>query len=400
MRQISPPNQPIWTKSLMNSSKKMSLLNRELLNYLRGLRNNRILTNLKCKLMKKHYIFLVAILMMTTVFAQNQVTINVTDSGSNPVDNAEVNFNSSTETTDVNGTAVFSNVPDGLISYTINKTCYEEATGSITVAGGDVTETVVIQDLTAAPVFVSTSSNPIIGAWVDGDITISNADNSYSYSVTEFDNIVADVAFGQYEWSFVRSGGCYPEVTGSVTVDCDAISPQSGNIFLSVVADQPEITELDTSVEQADNVLTANAQGVSYQWINCDTNQPIDGATEQIFTATEDGSYAVIVTLEACALSNTSECFEVNSLSQTEFDRGLIFSVYPNPVNDRLNIQFNSSYNQVDLMIYSMEGKLMNHIKYDQMTDTTVDLSSLSSGTYILNIVADGKKQTELIIKN
>jgi hypothetical protein len=205
--------------------------------------------------MKKLYTFLVAIVMMAPVFGQNQVTINVTDSGSNPVENAEVNFNSTTETTDMNGTAVFSNVPDGLVVYTINKACYEEATGSITVAGGDVSETIVIQDLTDAPVFVSTSSNPIIGAWVDGNITLSDGTNTYSRDVTEFDNIIDGVEFGTYDYTFVRSGGCYPEVTGTVTVDCDAISPQSGNVFLPIVADQPEITSAPVFVSTSSNPI-------------------------------------------------------------------------------------------------------------------------------------------------
>ena len=164
---------------------------------------------------------------------------------------------------------IVADVAFGEYSWTFERSggCYPEVTGNLTVdcdainpMSGNIFLSVVADqaETTTAPVFVSTSSNPIIGQWVDGDITISNNDNSYTYSVTEFDNIVADVAFGEYSWSFERSGGCYPEVTGNLTVDCDAINPMSGNIFLSVVADQAEITDVDTSVTQADNVLTAN----------------------------------------------------------------------------------------------------------------------------------------------
>jgi hypothetical protein len=309
----------------------------------------------------------------------------------------------------------FDNIIDGVefgtYDYTFVRSggCYPEVTGTVTVdcdaispQSGNVFLPIVADqpEITSAPVFVSTSSNPIIGAWVDGNITLSDGTNTYSRDVTEFDNIIDGVEFGTYDYTFVRSGGCYPEVTGTVTVDCDAISPQSGNVFLPIVADQPEITELDTSVVQTDNILTANAEGLSYQWINCDTNEPIEGATEQTFMATENGSYAVVLTLESCGLSDTSECIEVNSLSQTEFGQDLTFSIFPNPVKNNLNIRFNTPYHKVEVIIYSLDGKLMNRLEYSQVRDTSLDISKLSSGTYVVNVKADGKEYTKRVIKN
>ena len=86
------------------------------------------------------------------------------------------------------------------------------------------------------------------------------------------------------------------------------------------------------------------AEGVSYQWINCDGNQPIPGAVDKSFTATESGSYAVIITLDACGLSGISDCFDINTLSQTEIGRELAFSLFPNPANDRVHVTLNASY--------------------------------------------------------
>src|SRR5690606_31304812 len=65
----------------------------------------------------------------------------------------------------------------------------------------------------------------------------------------------------------------------------------------------------DASVTQNGGTLTANTGAASYQWINCNGNIPIAGATQQSFTAGTNGSYAVIVTTNDC--SDTSECFNV-----------------------------------------------------------------------------------------
>ncbi len=92
-----------------------------------------------------------------------------------------------------------------------------EVTGTVTVdcdaieaQSGNVFLNIVADqpEVTSAPVFVSTSSNPIIGAWVDGDINLSDGNNTYNSDVTEFDNILPAVEFGTYNFTFTRSGGC------------------------------------------------------------------------------------------------------------------------------------------------------------------------------------------------
>uniref|UniRef100_UPI001300A29B T9SS type A sorting domain-containing protein n=1 Tax=Winogradskyella aurantiaca TaxID=2219558 RepID=UPI001300A29B len=307
---------------------------------------------------------------------------------------------------------IVADIAFGTYDYTFVRSggCYPEVTGSITVdcdAIDPISSNIFLgivadqAETTSAAVFVSTSSHPLIGSWVDGDITISNDDNTYNYSVTEFDNIVADIAFGTYDYTFVRSGGCYPEVTGSITVDCDAIDPISSNIFLGIVADQPEIV-LDTTVEQTDNVLTANAVGdtITYQWVDCDnSNAPIDGATNQEFTAETNGSYAVVITDSRCGLTETSDCFVVASLSLDETPAEMVWQAYPNPFTDSIQLSFNRVYESVEVAVYSMEGKLMGSYQINQSQELRLDTSHLSSGTYLINVLADGQRFSEMMIK-
>ena len=71
-------------------------------------------------------------------------------------------------------------------------------------------------------------------------------------------------------------------------------------------------------------------------------------------------------------------------------------SIYPNPVINELNISYNEKINKVE--IYSLLGQ---HIKYYEIEDekTTLDLSGISTGTYLLKIYVNEKNHTLKIIK-
>ncbi len=62
-----------------------------------------------------------------------------------------------------------------------------------------------------------------------------------------------------------------------------------------------------------ESTASADASGLSYQWINCATGLPIANAIQQSFTATTTGSYAVIVTDTDC--SDTSDCISLTVCS-------------------------------------------------------------------------------------
>ncbi len=56
--------------------------------------------------------------------------------------------------------------------------------------------------------------------------------------------------------------------------------------------------------------LSANASGLSYQWIDCEENDgAIMGATDQSFTPTTSGSYAVEISDGNCKV--VSDCIDV-----------------------------------------------------------------------------------------
>ncbi len=171
----------------------------------------------------------------------------------------------------------------------------------------------------------------------------------------------------------------------------------SGNALLNIV-DQGTAEAVDTTVTQNGEMLTANAAGLSYQWIDCNnSNAPIDGETNQSFTATNNGSYAVIITAVNC--EETSSCYDVTTLSVDSKDSLTDLKLFPNPVVDVLTIKLNSSYDTVNVQVYSLLGQLVKTAVITKSKESKLNLSDLQSGTYMIRINADGKTNSSLIVK-
>jgi energy-converting hydrogenase Eha subunit A len=167
----------------------------------------------------------------------------------------------------------------------------------------------------------------------------------------------------------------------------------------STVTTQIRVRSIDTSVSQAGPYFSANATGVSYQWLNCDTQQPISGETNQIFITTTNGHYAVIVSDMYC--TDTSSCRQVSGLAVNDL-RPSDLSIYPNPVLDHLIIDCTGSNSGVyKIRLTDMIGQTMM-----KMTDPrsfgqiTLPLKELQPGFYLLHLeTKDGKLDVRKIVK-
>jgi hypothetical protein len=150
----------------------------------------------------------------------------------------------------------------------------------------------------------------------------------------------------------------------------------------SVITLNLTITTIDTSINKSGNTLTANATGVSYQWVRCDNNySPLSGETNQSFTPSSNGSYAVVINSGAC--TDTSNCYTFSVLATNDlFDKNI--SVFPNPSSGQLNIRTDKPlslrlYNQIGQIIFDRE------ITNTQQVNT-LSLNGISSGVYIFSL--------------
>jgi hypothetical protein len=141
-------------------------------------------------------------------------------------------------------------------------------------------------------------------------------------------------------------------------------------------------------------VLTASTTGVSYQWYY--NNTPINNATSQSFTATQDGNYTVKVTYQYGCITSAPYAY---SNSGVGIDENIIaFKLYPNPVSNVLTVS-NLSGKIATYTLLDLSGR---PILIFESQDATVamDFSTVSSGNYFVNIEGFAGKKTYRIVKD
>jgi len=144
----------------------------------------------------------------------------------------------------------------------------------------------------------------------------------------------------------------------------------------SVIFYDVTVISIDTNVSVNNNVLTAVPGADSYQWINCSTGTPIQGATSNTFVATENDSYAVVITIGAC--TDTSGCHQINVSSAWDADveELMIVSYLP---NNKVTVRF---IRPVSTHLYDLSGKVVftaDNVDY-------IELPNLQPGIYFLTV--------------
>ncbi|QLH45682.1 MAG: T9SS type A sorting domain-containing protein [Bacteroidota bacterium] len=131
--------------------------------------------------------------------------------------------------------------------------------------------------------------------------------------------------------------------------------------------------------------------GVSYQWVSCPSYSPITGATAPSFTPDANGQYACITSNGGCF--DTSACATVNGVGITDVKDVITISCFPNPAFDILNLQSSVDLGRTRLSITTATGVVIKEVHYKLGTTSRIDVSSLASGIYFIE-VANGDKNT------
>lgn len=139
-------------------------------------------------------------------------------------------------------------------------------------------------------------------------------------------------------------------------------------------------TATATHTQLDDITLEADQVGALYQWVDCDDNYSfLNGETNQSYTATSNGNYAVIVFDNGC--SDTSACTLIDKVGLFNLDLDL--KIYPNPTSGLVNVELNDNSSNKFILV-NVLGK-QEDIDWSKKQDfLTLDLSKLSSGMYYL----------------
>ncbi|MEM7041089.1 MAG: T9SS type A sorting domain-containing protein, partial [Bacteroidota bacterium] len=150
----------------------------------------------------------------------------------------------------------------------------------------------------------------------------------------------------------------------------------------SIITLNLTINTLSAQISQMGQALNAGPVGATYQWVDCDSNTPILGATAQQYLPTTTGNYAVIVAQNGC--TNTSAC-EFISIVGREDQLEQEPQLYPNPNNGTFILDPGPAFAQADLTIYNSAGQVV--FQRNQLKSEPLEISiALSSGLYFAHL--------------
>lgn len=76
-----------------------------------------------------------------------------------------------------------------------------------------------------------------------------------------------------------------------------------------------------------------------------------------------------------------------------------IFTIYPNPATNEFNIKFKKTTKQVNVELLTVSGKSIKKINLQNVSNSSLNISHLASGMYLLKIKADQNLSIEKVIK-
>lgn len=180
-------------------------------------------------------------------------------------------------------------------------------------------------------------------------------------------------------------GGVYTELFSSV-LSCDS----SVELTLTVIS--PDLT-----VVQSGKTLNATATATSYQWLDCSTNQIIPNDTNQLFIATANGQYAVIITENGC--TDTSACYPVTTVGISQNTFTDFVNVFPTDASDYVNVEFKAVNKITTLKIIDVLGKNVFQENYSDTKNIRIDITDLKPGNYFLQIETEENSSSHRFLK-
>ncbi len=245
--------------------------------------------------------------------------------------------------------------------------------------------------------------------------------DSIGYHVTVSGNLFRTTDSGNSWTNTFTSNVQYIEfvddsITDTYAIDvqasCDSLLWIDGNVYTSsnftatdtlvnvagydsIITLNLTIVDIDLSLNQNGSLLTSNQSGAFYQWLSCPSMTELADETNQSFTATTDGNYAVIVNYNGCI--DTSNCLSVIGAKLNQMDSKNQLKVFPNPNNGQLSIDLGQKYERTNIQISTMNGQLVyNH---DFSDSQLIDLElNIPPGIYILKIRIDENEDLEEFI--
>jgi hypothetical protein len=200
------------------------------------------------------------------------------------------------------------------------------------------------------------------------NLTFRNPSNS-SISVTSCKNYISPSR--RYTWN---TNGTFKDTIQNV-YGCD-----------SIITINLTINNADASFDpQGGNLVANSINATSYQWMTCQngTFLPINGANSSVYTAVQNGDYALEVTENNCI--DTSSCISINNVAIQNPTLSNLY-LYPNPNNGSFTIKLKNLNAAEAINVFNSQGRLIKMIDLSKMKSAEVKVNlNVSTGIYFLS---------------
>ncbi len=216
-------------------------------------------------------------------------------------------------------------------------------------------------------------------------------------------------------WANNSEGQLYLKFSSNATVNAsgfkiyvgcvDALYAPTNMIGMGTYSDSLKIGWTDNSSNESGFEL--------YRSLTAEDNYEFVKLTESNVTSVVDINlttnttyYYKVRAINSEIYTEFSNVLTVSTIASAIEDQinDLVYSIYPNPTNDKMNIQMSNKYvGKVNIEIYSTSGSLLVKKVFEKTNNElleTINLHNLPNGIYILNLSFKDKKIVNQIIKN
>jgi len=229
--------------------------------------------------------------------------------------------------------------------------------------------------------------------WDFGDNTSStNSDPSKSY------NVIQTTSYNVTLYAYIK-GGCADSITQRVTVNeaprtCDfTVTPDYSYAFFGIKAEPVD-----------GSGVSGGQDNVDYTWIfeGGGSKQTKDKNAAINHEFQNDGTFKV--TMRAKVRQTGCECTQTKTIVMNRAAaEGLAKSgvgVYPNPSEGMFNVAMTETIgSQVNLVVTTMSGQVVYSATEANNGLTSVNISDLASGVYMLTVTSENARVTQKITK-
>lgn len=164
----------------------------------------------------------------------------------------------------------------------------------------------------------------------------------------------------------------------------------------SIITVNLSVLSIDTSVIQNGHTLTANDTNCQYQWADCNNGYThMIGDTNQIFTATINGLYAVILSNAMC--SDTSGCHGIYSVNTPTDKSEPEITVFAVPGTKTISIDLGRVAVNTHVKVTNIHGNtlLVKQIQNTRFSKIDLDQASV---VYLVCLDLEGRNYTFKVI--